>query len=265
MLICALFAFALTDGAVAHVVSDRSRSYTDAGAGELLMFWGTLFTSMDSLLRCALGGYDWAEPVAPLMQLNPIYPAMFYVYIIFYMFAVMNLVTAVFVDTTMQRSRTDRDFVIQTERAAKQDYIQHMVDIFHDLDKDGSGTVSLDELQDLLEESEDLMTYFSALDLDVTKVSVLFSLMDTDGNGEIDQDEFLWGCMHLRGEAKTLDVAMLNLEMKSISRLLELMAEAWDEQFGDEDNEPLAMHAAVVQANTNLARSMYPVPGSTDQ
>mmetsp|Transcript_102381 Transcript_102381/g.267212 ORF Transcript_102381/g.267212 Transcript_102381/m.267212 type:complete len:103 (+) Transcript_102381:1-309(+) len=59
--------------------------------------------------------------------------------------------------------------------------------------------------------------YFRAIDLNVFKVAKLFQLMDKDGSGDIDKKEFTQGCARLRGEAKELDVAILQLQMKQIA------------------------------------------------
>ncbi|CAK9046496.1 Sodium channel protein type 4 subunit alpha B [Durusdinium trenchii] len=42
-----------------------------------------------------------------------------------------------------------------------------------------------------------------------TEVWTFFRLLDGDSGQEIDMDEFLYGCMRLRGEAKALDLAKL--------------------------------------------------------
>merc|ERR1712137_982143 len=98
------------------------------------------------------------------------------------------------------------------------------------------GEIDVDELRAYFE-SEDIATYFSALDLNVMQVKTLFSLMDVDGNNVIDQDEFIWGCLRLKGNAKSLDVATLHLEVQNVGNLVGLLADAVFEHVVDVDSD----------------------------
>merc|ERR1712083_153277 len=59
--------------------------------------------------------------------------------------------------------------------------------------------------------------YFRGIDLNVFKVRKLFRLMDTDRSGDISRREFIQGCNRLRGEAKELDLAILQGEVNRVS------------------------------------------------
>merc|ERR1712037_800667 len=54
--------------------------------------------------------------------------------------------------------------------------------------------------------------------VDVTEVEKLFTLLDDDNSGSIDKDEFMYGCLRLKGEANRLDVAILQREVESMRR-----------------------------------------------
>lgn len=58
-------------------------------------------------------------------------------------------------------------------------------------------------------EDVDVKTYFEALELSIDDVWTFFRLLDGDDGQEIDVEEFIYGCMRLRGEAKALDLAKL--------------------------------------------------------
>ena len=60
--------------------------------------------------------------------------------------------------------------------------------IFNDYDKDGSGTISLNEMTDLIVEMD--LTTLGVSSEDITNyVNEEFALADKDGSGEIDFDE----------------------------------------------------------------------------
>eukprot|EP00438_Fugacium_kawagutii_P008554 Skav206241 [mRNA] locus=scaffold1425:82614:89310:- [translate_table: standard] len=60
----------------------------------------------------------------------------------------------------------------------------------------------------------------------------LFQIIDSDGSGFIDVDEFVAGCMRLHGPAKSLDVAKMGFEneitrdaIRDVEDTLQLMKE----------------------------------------
>ena len=56
--------------------------------------------------------------------------------------------------------------------------------------------------------SDIVKDYFEMLELDVRDAWTFFRLLDQDGGSAIDLDEFLWGCMHLRGNATKLHLSI---------------------------------------------------------
>eukprot|EP00929_Paragymnodinium_shiwhaense_P080428 TRINITY_DN41943_c0_g2_i4.p1 TRINITY_DN41943_c0_g2~~TRINITY_DN41943_c0_g2_i4.p1 ORF type:complete len:104 (+),score=27.58 TRINITY_DN41943_c0_g2_i4:168-479(+) len=61
-------------------------------------------------------------------------------------------------------------------------------------------------------EQEPARALFGALDLDIGDVRDLFEVLDEDGTRFIDLEEFVFGCLRLRGAAKALDVAKLHYD-----------------------------------------------------
>merc|ERR1712113_1264359 len=54
---------------------------------------------------------------------------------------------------------------------------------------------------------EELQAYFAHLNLDIGRAWDIFRLIDIDKSGAVSMEEFVEGCLKLRGDAKTLDVA----------------------------------------------------------
>lgn len=63
-----------------------------------------------------------------------------------------------------------------------------------------------------------MAAFFASLELDVSQAHRLFQLLDTDGSNEVGIDEFLDGCLRLKGPAKSLDVNMLVYETEKLQR-----------------------------------------------
>ncbi|CAE7172745.1 unnamed protein product, partial [Symbiodinium microadriaticum] len=54
--------------------------------------------------------------------------------------------------------------------------------------------------------SPEVREYFSAMGLDIWDAWTFFKLLDVDGGGEIEVEEFLMGCLRLRGQASAMDI-----------------------------------------------------------
>lgn len=203
-----VFGIFFTDGATQYIAKHGED-------GALRLFYGGLFTSMGTLFKAVSGGLDWNDALDPLMMLAWPYPVIFYFYILFSFIALLNVVSAIFIDNTMNRSKNDRDFVVQSEIQDKREFLNTMDKLFMELDPDRSGTIRLQELQAQFM-NPTVNAYFQAIDLNVSKVKKLFQLMDVNKSGDIDLKEFSQGCTRLRGEAKELDVAIVQYEIKEI-------------------------------------------------
>jgi len=76
---------------------------------------------------------------------------------------------------------------------------------------------------------EQVIAYFAVMGLEAGDAWDLFKLLDTDKSAEIDLDEFVYGCMKLRGTAKTIDVAKLSYDNKLMrSKLATFMRDTED-------------------------------------
>jgi len=71
-----------------------------------------------------------------------------------------------------------------------------------ELDTNNSGALSLNEFEQHIED-EKILAYLSTLELDVNQVRTLFLLLDVDQTGEVDLEEFVNGCLRLKGELMT--------------------------------------------------------------
>merc|ERR1711920_756402 len=60
---------------------------------------------------------------------------------------------------------------------------------------------------------EEARTYLGSLGVEATDAWTLFKLIDTDKTGIIDMEEFITGCMGLRGGAKAAHLAAMSYDI----------------------------------------------------
>jgi len=219
LIILIIFGAFFTEGAVSHIVRTDMNINNEV---PLVRDWGTLSMSVFSLSAAMLGGTDWADLYDSLGALAFPSKAGFVAFICFTHIALLNTVTAVFIKCAFLRFEHEREFVVQQELDEKREYLMEVKRIFKDLDGDMSGCINIIELREQIK-NPDVAAYFSKLGVDTDEVDKLFELMDEDGSGSINQEEFLWGCLRLKGEAKSLDLEILQRDVSfAISRILDI-------------------------------------------
>jgi hypothetical protein len=182
--------------------------------------FGTLGKSILTLYAAMSGGISWLDLHYALIPLGPVYVIIFLFYTIFSIFAIANIITGIFVDSAMQSSISDHESVIENQKREMEEYVQSIYQVFMDLDLDSSGTIAVREFEQVVK-SDKMAAYFHALGLEITDVKSLFALMDRDRTGAIDIEEFLMGCLRLKGEARSLDLAKLSLQTEWIMECLD--------------------------------------------
>merc|ERR1719487_2614798 len=93
------------------------------------------------------GGNDWTAYYEVLGVLPIGYRWLFLCFISFTLFALVNIVTGVFVEAAMQSNLNDRDIIAQEELNQKRNYLQSMQELFEEMDADGLGTISMEEFE----------------------------------------------------------------------------------------------------------------------
>jgi len=184
---------------------------------QLGQFWGTLFISVLTLFQAMSGGVSWRDSLEPLASINMFYVLVFLAYISFVMFAVLNVVTGVFCSSAIETAQRDPDLIMDSLAANKRSSIERIEALFGKLDRDNSGSITYQELQEQLQ-ADSVQAYFAALELDISDAWTLFKILDTDRTGSIDTHEFSTGLLRMKGNAKAIDFAKMELENRDLAR-----------------------------------------------
>jgi len=170
---------------------------------ELDKYFGSVPRSSLSLFEALTGGVDWDTLVTPLMNhISPWMGVVFVIYISLAFLAVMNVITGIFVQKAMEGA-------VQIDTNKK---VRDTIELFQRLTsgEKGKGRSAYIEKQKVLDnlEEEDFKKFFEKIDLNESGVSCLFEMLDPEGEGRVDLDHFLGGCMRLQEPAKAIDVIL---------------------------------------------------------
>lgn len=171
-------------------------------------YFGSLWKSMVSLYMSIAGGVSWEQVLVPLEASGWIWVIAFIFYIAFSTLAVLNVVTGVFCQSAIESAQSDHDMVIQSILNNKEAHIEKIKMLFTEIDAAESGVITFQMFQERIM-SQEVQTYFESIDLDVWDAWTFFKLLDMDAGGAVEIEEFLLGCLRLRGNAKAMDIAKL--------------------------------------------------------
>lgn len=186
---------------------------------DLIKMYGGTYKSMSALFMAISGGDDWMNFMLPLAEIHPAFGPMFLAYIFFMYFGVLNVVVGTFVAHSVDVAAKDKEEIVKNEMNQLADYARMVRDFFVEADSDSSGTLTWEEFEVHMQDKR-VKAYFQALQLDISQAHHLFELLDSDGSNEVTIDEFLKGCLRLKGQARNIDLNLLMLRNEKLSDLI---------------------------------------------
>jgi len=237
------FSVALLDGTAVHIqYSEDPLSMSDRDT--LLKYYHGLPKTMLSLVMAFSGGQDWGMLAEPFMNMNARLGATFFVCVMFVMFGLTNVVVAVFVQRAQELEHLDKEVAMQEQMDRESSSLNCLKTLFSRMDSNKDGILTIEELEACFSD-QTVTFYFNMLGIDCSEATGLFRLLDVDDSNEVCVEEFLMGCMRLKGTAKSIDIAHLLYDNKR-------------------ENKKLQSYMAAVSREIRAVRSMlsHPEPWS---
>mmetsp|Transcript_2374 Transcript_2374/g.4309 ORF Transcript_2374/g.4309 Transcript_2374/m.4309 type:complete len:607 (-) Transcript_2374:155-1975(-) len=181
--------------------------------------FGSLFTTIYTLYLSILGGLDWRDAASPLIALSPVSGGVFMAYIAFACLCVLNIITGVFVENANRL--TTQEMMLMEQMESRRAWLQEVADLFNDFDMDGSGNLIDLEFSSKLEDIR-IKARFEKLGVpvDSTNSERLFELLDFDGDGRIDIDEFTEAMQSMKGQARSIDIAKIHSDTRQLRKAI---------------------------------------------
>lgn len=173
-------------------------------AGEMRQLFGSVPRSVLSLFAALTGGGDWMDTMLSLTdEISPYLGVLYVLWIAFMLFAVMNVVTATFVEQAIDRANQVKEL----------NRLSQAMCLFNIVNTDGDGCITFKELEEKLG-TPVVRDFFESIDVAVCEAQWLFDILDYDNSGSINFAEFLIGCIRLQGPARAIDLVMVTRELK---------------------------------------------------
>merc|ERR1712032_707927 len=120
-------------------------------------------------------------------------------------YGLVNLVTGIIVEQILAASQSNEDRIRVREERARRLELESIREIFYLCDADRSGTLDCNEFLTAVQDPE-VQRRMWELELPVDDALHLFNVMDGDGNRSLLINEFIDGCMKLKGPARSKDL-----------------------------------------------------------
>jgi hypothetical protein len=212
------FGVILTQAVTEHTEGGRRVEDED-----LISHYGDLYRSMLSLWMAVSGGINWISLTEPLERTgNATWIVLFLIYITFVYFFVLNVVTGVFCQNAIEGAQQDLELTIEAQLREKQVYVDRLEQLFEEMN--GEPGLTAAELHYHLGKPK-VQSWFKALDIDAKQTWKLFKILD-GGSGLISCEEFVEGCLKLRGWATRVDVESLKWEIRGAKTRLDQTAQS---------------------------------------
>ncbi|CAK0843599.1 unnamed protein product [Prorocentrum cordatum] len=225
LLVMIVFAFAVI---LTQAVSEHTEGGTRIDDGDLVKYYGDLFRSMLSLWMAVSGGISWHELTAPLKEMGTAaWMMLFLSYITFVYFFVLNVVTGVFCQNAIEGAQTDLDLTIEAQFKEKEVYANRLKLLFEEMNADHDANYEGLTAADIYEQMEKpkVQSWFKAMDIDAKQAWKLFKALDPANSGIISLQDFVEGCLQMKGSATRVDVESLKWEIRAANRRAERKAE----------------------------------------
>jgi hypothetical protein len=183
-----------------------------------------------SLMMSIFGGVDWFEIWQPLAAIHRAQAFFFCLFVGLMIIGPMNVITGIFVENATQISALNRDMQVQELVERDKQLEQALREAFGALDEDNSGTLSWQEFSDNIDR---MRPYLATLDLSVSDAKGLFKLVDIQETDSVTIDDFIQGCMRLKGTAKSIDLCTLLYENRRQSRALQKLTRFCEKHMND--------------------------------
>jgi len=216
VLILVMFLFSVVFlTAVSSYIGDAGP--TDVFVNDLKIYFSSLPMTMLTLFMSVSGGIDWWVVAQLLLEISTFYAAIFMVFVVIMVLAMLNVINAIFVNDAMETTRMDVELRMQAEFEETKFMLERLTGIWESM------TSERDSFQLDLEgflaqvERDDVKLQFALVGVHFSDGVTLFKLLNVREDGELGIDEFVMGCLRLKGGGILMD---LDISIKETKKLL---------------------------------------------
>lgn len=176
--------------------------------------YGTAYRAMYTLFEITFAG-NWPVSARPVLnKVSHVYVFFFVLYITLVVFAVIRVISAVFLKDTLDAAQNDMQQQVVDKVLKKTEFVNKLEGIFRAIDENGTGMISEERLTHVLGIPK-VAAYFQTMELEVHEGQALFKVLQ-NGNGEVTLEEFIDGILRCKGPARAIDQVAMHADLRDI-------------------------------------------------
>lgn len=189
--------------------------FRTSGGWDHEVYFKTVLRSMLTLFQIMTLD-SWSDDVVRHVgKQQPGMIAFFLAFIAITVLGVLNVIVGVVVEATMRTSQLDQTNYKKTKEKQRAMVFSQLKEIFENADVDGSGTLSLDEVVDAMSKPE-VHNKLRMIEFPADRPAEIFNLLDYDGKGELYIEDFITGCIRMKGQAKSKDLLVAQVAVNTL-------------------------------------------------
>jgi len=181
--------------------------------------FNSLPMGMLTLFLSFLGEAEFKEVILVLLEVDLFYCLFFLFFVVFVTLAVTNIIAGIFITEAMDMASQDREIRQRGSLQRARQNLKILSTLFHEMDKEDTGQISKAEFEAHLRRP-DVQGLFQFFNLDILDAAAFFTLLDVDGNGHVDIEEFVVGCLRMHGKANAIDMEISIQETKTLAHAI---------------------------------------------
>jgi len=221
-----VFCIIIVHGVIEYMMFDAEDDHISA---DIRTYLGSLSMTILSLFMSISGGVDWWTVGSILLHISTRYLLIFLIFILFTVLAVMNIITGIFVKEALDMATKDHDMQLQQELVENRHLLLRLKAIFHRMDANSTGCVSLLDFEQTMEDGS-VRVLFQQVGLNIGDATSFFKVLDQDDSNELSIEEFVMGCMRFKGGANRMDIEVMLMDTKKLMKKLARMHEKFFER-----------------------------------
>mmetsp|Transcript_72492 Transcript_72492/g.162866 ORF Transcript_72492/g.162866 Transcript_72492/m.162866 type:complete len:197 (-) Transcript_72492:75-665(-) len=148
-------------------------------------------------------------------------------------FAVMKVITGVFLHETFKVAAGDDELMIAQRQRDAAKHMRKMKLLFQEADDSGDGYLTFSEFQEVMQDPR-IKSWLAAMDLDVNDIELVWDLVDNglgaDQDHRINAEELSRGFQRLKGNARSLDINGVARQLRHVEEQLNVLCEKMPER-----------------------------------
>jgi len=167
-----------------------------------------------------VAGDEWGAVSLPIIETHPWTAVFFSAVLVTVNLGLMNLILSVIVDKAQQAHNDDLKFQVQEKEEEFQKLKKQLLRICAQLDEDNSGCLTLDELLAGYDSSPEFHVALSSMDVQKEDILSLFNILDEDGSGHVEYDEFVDQLHKMKTQDSHVVLVFIRGSVKDIKNMM---------------------------------------------